>query len=132
MFSGALTIVVGTCVQATSQNLAAFMIGRFILGFGVAISASSGPAYVSEMAHPSYRGVMTGLYNTFWFVGGIPGTFVPYGTSKIEGNNSWRIPVWLQMTFAGIVLVFSLLLPEVRRVHSRYFHCEWGVTYMNT
>jgi len=39
-----------------------FMVGRFILGFGVAISASAGPAYVSEMAHPSYRGVMTGLY----------------------------------------------------------------------
>jgi hypothetical protein len=52
-------------------------------------------------------------YNTFWFIGGIPGTFIPYGTSTIAGSNSWRIPVWLQMTFSGIVLVFSLWLPEV-------------------
>jgi predicted MFS family arabinose efflux permease len=61
MFIGGLVIIVGTCVQASSKDLVAFMVGRFILGFGVAISASAGPAYVSEMAHPSYRGVMTGL-----------------------------------------------------------------------
>lgn len=73
MFIGSCCIVLGTCVQAPSTTLAGFMVGRFILGFGVAICASAGPAYVSEMAHPSYRGTMTGVYNTFWFVGGIPG-----------------------------------------------------------
>jgi MFS family permease len=61
MFIGGLIIILGTCVQATAHNLAAFMIGRFILGFGVAICASAGPAYVSEMAHPSFRGMMTGM-----------------------------------------------------------------------
>jgi hypothetical protein len=30
---------------------------------------------VSEMAHPSFRGAMTGIYTTFYFVGAIPGTF---------------------------------------------------------
>ena len=71
--------------------------GRFILGFGVAITSTAGPAYASEMAHPAYRGVLTGIFNTFWFVGGIPGTFVPYGTSNISGTMAWRIPIWLQM-----------------------------------
>ena len=112
MFIGALVIIIGTCVQASSRDLAAFMVGRFILGFGVAISVTAGPAYVSEMAHPAYRGTMTGLYNTFWYIGGIPGTFVAYGTSTISGTNSWRIPIWLQMSFSGIVLVGSLFLPE--------------------
>ena len=90
------------------------MAGRFILGFGVAICASAGPAYVSEMAHPAYRGTMTAVYNTCWFMGGIPGTFIPYGTSSINGTASWRIPVWVQMSFSGIVLIFCLFLPEVR------------------
>jgi MFS family permease len=62
MFIGAAVIIIGTCVQATSMHLDAFMIGRFILGFGVAISASAGPAYVSELAHPTYRGTLTGMY----------------------------------------------------------------------
>lgn len=32
MFLGAGVIIVGAIVQATSQNLAVFMIGRFMLG----------------------------------------------------------------------------------------------------
>ncbi|KAF2456770.1 general substrate transporter [Lineolata rhizophorae] len=115
MFVGALTIIFGTCVQATSQNLAQFMGGRFILGFGVAICAAAGPAYVSEMAHPTYRGIMTGVYNTFWYVGAIPGTFVPYVTSTLEGTQSWRIPVWLQMVFSGFVVLGAPFLPETPR-----------------
>ncbi|PQE28611.1 MFS lactose permease protein [Rutstroemia sp. NJR-2017a WRK4] len=70
---------------------------------------------VSEMAHPSFRGAMTGIYTTFYFVGAIPGTFVPYATSYINGSQAWRIPLWLQMTFSGIVLVSVLFLPESPR-----------------
>ena len=113
MFIGAAIIIIGTIVQATCHNLGGFMAGRFILGFGVAITASAGPAYVSEMAHPAYRGTMTAVYNTFWFMGGIPGTFVPYGTRVIPTTNSWRIPVWLQCVFSGVVLCWSFFLPEV-------------------
>ena len=89
--------------------------GRFVLGFGVAITSTAGPAYASEMAHPAYRGLLTGIFNTFWYIGGIPGSFVPFGTSKIEGTQSWRIPLWLQMVFAGTVLICSPFLPETPR-----------------
>jgi MFS family permease len=116
MFLGSSIIVVGSIVQATCYNLGGFMAGRFILGFGVALCAIAGPAYISEMAHPAYRGAMTAIYNSFWFLGGIPGTFVPYGTRVIENTMAWRIPVWLQMVFSGLVLILCLFLPEVRAV----------------
>lgn len=115
MVIGCIVIILGTCVQATCHNLGGFMGGRFILGFGVAITSTAGPAYASEMAHPAYRGVLTGIFNTFWFVGGIPGTFVPYGTSTIHGSVSWRIPIWLQMVFSGVVLFCAPFLPETPR-----------------
>jgi MFS family permease len=115
MFIGCSIIMIGTCVQATCTNLGGFMGGRFVLGFGVAITSTAGPAYVSEMAHPVYRGVCTGVFNTFWYVGGIPGSFVPFGTQNIAGSQSWRIPLWLQMVFAGTVLVCSPFLPETPR-----------------
>lgn len=113
MFLGSLFIIIGTIVQATCHNLGGFMGGRFLLGFGVAICATAGPAYVSEMAHPTYRGAMTGLYNVLWFGGGIPGTFIPWRTSQIQSDMSWRIPIWLQMVFSGLVMVFCFTLPEV-------------------
>jgi MFS family permease len=115
MFIGSLIIVIGTCIQASCKGLAQFMVGRFILGFGVAICASAGPAYVAEMAHPKYRGALTGFYNTFWFVGGITATFVPVATHKMAGTASWRIPIWGQMIFSGMVVLGAPFLPESPR-----------------
>ena len=60
MASGALLVIVGTIIQATSHARAQFMGGRFFLGFGVGISASAGPMYVVEINHPAYRGVVGG------------------------------------------------------------------------
>lgn len=40
MLTGALLIVLGTCISATSQSLSQFMGGRFVLGVGVSFSAS--------------------------------------------------------------------------------------------
>lgn len=71
MFLGALTVVIGTVIQGTTSytgSLGQFMAGRFFLGFGVSLAASAGPIYVVEICHPAYRGVVTALYNTFWFV----------------------------------------------------------------
>jgi MFS family permease len=69
MFISVVIIYIGTVVQATSTTLATFMIGRFFLGVGGALGPSSGLPYVSEMAHPTWRGKLTGFYNTFYFVG---------------------------------------------------------------
>ena len=70
MFLGSSIVIVATIIQASCVDLAGFMVGRFILGFGVALCASAGPAYVSEMSHPAWRGTMTAVYNTFWWMGG--------------------------------------------------------------
>lgn len=66
MFTGAVIIIIGTCVQAPSVNSGMFLAGRFILGFGVSFCSVSAPCYVSEMAHPAWRGTLTGLYNCTW------------------------------------------------------------------
>ncbi|KAI5837878.1 general substrate transporter [Morchella snyderi] len=117
MFFGALFIIIGTCIQAPSQHMPQFKGGRFVLGFGVAMSATAGPSYVAEIAHPKYRGILTGIFNSFWFIGSIPASWISYGTNLHypEHNNSWRIPLWLQMSFSGVVLVGSLLIPETPR-----------------
>lgn len=117
MFFGALFIIIGTCIQASANTMAQFKGGRFVLGFGVAMSATAGPSYVAEMAHPKYRGVLTGVYNSFWFIGSIPAAWISYGTNLHfpTSNKSWRIPLWLQMSFSGIVLASALWIPETPR-----------------
>lgn len=68
MFTGSVLVVLGTIVSAvlTGPNIGQFMGGRFLLGFGVAISSAAGPIYVTEVSHPAYRGRVTAFFNTFW------------------------------------------------------------------
>ncbi|KAI1511403.1 Sugar-tr multi-domain protein [Pyrenophora tritici-repentis] len=46
MFIGTSIIIFGACIQATCTNLGGFMGGRFVLGFGVAITSTAGPAWL--------------------------------------------------------------------------------------
>ncbi|PWW80128.1 hypothetical protein C7212DRAFT_361116 [Tuber magnatum] len=115
MFSGALTVIIGTCVQALSTTHAWFMGGRFILGLGAAILTTAGPVYVAEMAHPAWRGTLTGLYNSFYCVGGIAATWTMYRTQNWASDLSWRLPIWLQAVASGTVLLLCLWCPETPR-----------------
>ncbi|KAM0158784.1 hypothetical protein ACHAPG_003960 [Botrytis cinerea] len=54
MFLGAGVIIIGAIVQATSQNLAAFMIGRFMLGVGAAMGPSSALPYLTMFSSPRW------------------------------------------------------------------------------
>lgn len=118
MFIGSLLIVLGTIVcglTITNASIGQFMGGRFMLGFGVSIVASAGPIYVVETTHPVYRGVVTGYCNTFWFVGSILSSGAVRGAITLTTNESWQIPIWLQMVFAGLVICFCWTIPESPR-----------------
>jgi MFS family permease len=120
MFIGGLIIFVGVIIQitcASSQSLAQFMGGRFLLGFGVGIIGAAGPIYVVEICHPARRGVVTGLYNVMWPVGAFVASGAARGGLDIGGNSSWMIPVGLQAMFPGIVVLGCYFLPESPRWH---------------
>ncbi|KAF7549357.1 hypothetical protein G7Z17_g6451 [Cylindrodendrum hubeiense] len=115
MFVGSAIIIIGTCVQATSHTLSQFMGGRFLLGFGVSYCCIAAPTYVSELAHPKWRGTLTGFYNCMWPVGAIIAGWATYGSAYIDTNDGWRVPVWIQLVTSGIVCVFVFFLPESPR-----------------
>jgi hypothetical protein len=43
------------------------------------------------------------------------GTGVARGSANTAGNSSWKIPVWLQILFPALILIFSWFLPESPR-----------------
>lgn len=96
--------------------------GRFILGFGVSIVSAAGPIYVVETAHPAWRGILTAYCNTFWFTGSILASGAVRGALTLGGNISWQIPIWLQMVFPGLIVLFVWFIPESPRwlfVHNK-------------
>lgn len=92
-----------------------FLGGRFVLGFGQGFVNVSAPTYVCEMAHPHWRGPMTGMMQTFYYVGAIAASWMTYGTAFIAGEGAFRIPVWCQMISSGTIIASVLFLPESPR-----------------
>lgn len=118
MFVGAITVILGTCIQATSHNMHQFLAGRFILGFGASFCCVSAPCYVSEMAHPHWRGTLTGLYNCTWYIGSIIAGWVIVGCQDHGsdwGYASFRVPIWCQLITSTFVAGGVFWLPESPR-----------------
>lgn len=115
MFTGSAIIIIGTCIQAPAVNMGMFLTGRFLLGFGVSFCCVSAPCYVSEMAHPKWRGTLTGLYNTCWYIGSIVASWTCYGSAYLTSNWSWRIPIWAQLVSSVVVAGGVFFLPESPR-----------------
>ncbi|KAK2740805.1 MFS monosaccharide transporter [Colletotrichum kahawae] len=115
MFIGSLIVIIGTCIQAPTKTAGQFLAGRFVLGFGVSFVCVSAPTYVSEMAHPAWRGTITGVYNCTWYVGSIIASWTVYGCAYIEHDGGWRIPIWIQMVTSGIICVGVFFIPESPR-----------------
>lgn len=70
IFAGCLIVCIGTAVQTAANTQGQFIGGRFVLGFGAAIASAAGPAYIVELAHPSFRGFQAGMCESsplhFW------------------------------------------------------------------
>jgi len=118
MWIGCLCIIVGTIIQGVATEASGtkqFMGGRFLLGFGVNIASAAGPMYVVEVSHPAYRGIVTAIFNCFWFTGSIIASGVARGGLNIGGNTSWRLVIWIQLMFSSIIFIAAYFLPESPR-----------------
>ncbi|KAK7053714.1 general substrate transporter [Favolaschia claudopus] len=115
MFLGGLFILVGSVVSVTAQTREAFIGGRFVLGFGIAISTTAAPTWVTELAPPQWRGRLGALYNSCFFIGSIPATGAMVGTQKMSTTWAWRLPLLLQICPPLIVMTCVWFLPESPR-----------------
>ena len=115
MFTGAAMVIFSTCIQAPATSRSMFLAGRFFVGFGQGFLNVAGITYVSEMAHPYWRGPLSAFLETNYFVGSIIASWVTYGTAYMAGNVSFRLPVWLQMVSSGYIVIGVWFCPESAR-----------------
>jgi MFS family permease len=60
MFVGGGVIILGMIIISTSMTIPQIVVGRFVLGFGIAIMTVAAPAYAIEIAPPHWRGRFAG------------------------------------------------------------------------
>ena len=63
---GFILAIGGAALQGASQNVAMFIVSRFILGAGTSLMSQPSPILITELAYPTQRGQLTALYNTFF------------------------------------------------------------------
>ncbi|KAK3904215.1 general substrate transporter [Staphylotrichum tortipilum] len=115
MFVGAVIIIVGMIVISTSHSMAQIVVGRFVLGLGIAVMTVAAPSYAVEIAPPHWRGRATGFYNCGWFGGAIPAALIVYGCNFIKADHGWRLPLIFQAFACLIVMVGVFFIPESPR-----------------
>ncbi|KAL4931102.1 sugar transporter [Aspergillus undulatus] len=113
--TGAAVCCLGAGLQGGAINMPMFIIARIIIGAGSIIVAGVGAPYITEIAHPAQRSTATALFLTFYSVGAIVAGWCTFGTFRINGTASWRIPSTLQAAPSAIQLLFIWFVPESPR-----------------
>lgn len=113
---GATLYFIAAFIQAFAPNLACFIVGRTIQGFGVGFLSVTVPIIQTEIAAAHRRGLMVGIEYTFNIAGYMLSTWVDYGFHFLLPNStSWQGPYFVQMSLAFLLLTMSFILPETPR-----------------
>jgi SP family galactose:H+ symporter-like MFS transporter len=98
------------CAAATSPTI--LIVGRIIVGFGIGLSSSAVPVYISEVAPADARGWTVSLFQLAITLGILLAYLVDYAFARIQG---WRWMFGLAVVPAGIFALGMLFLPESPR-----------------
>ncbi|MCJ1434761.1 hypothetical protein MMC27_004131 [Xylographa pallens] len=110
---GAAIFTIGVALQAGAVHLVMFAIGRVVEGFGYGFYIGTQTVYICEIAPPKYRGPLTSGPQFMTCLGLVVGYFMSYGTVKIPGSLSWRLPfVVTAVIAAAYVLINLFVLPD--------------------
>ncbi|KAH7120284.1 MFS transporter [Dactylonectria estremocensis] len=112
---GSVILIIGVILQSASQNIGMFLASRLILGTGIPFAVSGASQLLAELTYPRERAVITGLFNTSWFVGSIMAAGVTLGTHTMPNDWGWRIPSILQAAPSIFQLIFIWFVPESPR-----------------
>ncbi|CAE6531446.1 unnamed protein product [Rhizoctonia solani] len=116
MFTSIL-FMAGVAIQVASPNIAAFAVGRAVTGYGLGAMVACIPTYQSECAPKSIRGALVMGSQLATTIGLLLAAVVNQAALKLSGEKSWRIPIAVQIAFAGILCLGMFFLPESPRYY---------------
>ncbi|KAI1465530.1 hexose transporter [Daldinia caldariorum] len=117
-----ISIIASVCVfcfgaifQVCADAIPMLLAGRFFAGVGVGSISVLVPLYQSEMAPKWIRGTLVCAYQLSITFGLLAASIVNLLTRKMAGAAAYRIPMGLQFTWACVLCLGLLILPETPR-----------------
>ncbi|KKY37450.1 putative glucose transporter rco-3 [Diaporthe ampelina] len=105
----------GVIFQVCAQAIPMLVAGRFIAGVGVGTISVLVPIYQAEMAPKWIRGTLVCFYQLSITIGLLTASIVNMLTAGIDGAAAYQIPLGLQFTWAVVLSLGLLVLPETPR-----------------
>jgi MFS family permease len=102
-------------LQSAALNMAMMMVGRFIAGLGVGMLSTIVPVYQSEISPPHNRGKLACIEFSGNIIGYTTSVWVDYFCWLIDGDLSWRLPLFLQCVMGALLALGSLVIVESPR-----------------
>ena len=110
---GALYLI-GALWSALAGDVWSFIAARVLGGLGIGVSTIAAPLYISEIAPPSRRGLLAGMFQ-FNIVFGILVAFFSNYLLAGSGENAWRWMLGVAALPSLIYALFCFGLPESPR-----------------
>jgi MFS transporter, SP family, arabinose:H+ symporter len=113
LFIGILYLV-GAIWSALAGDVYSFILARVIGGLGIGASTIAAPLYISEIAPPAKRGLLTGMFQ-FNIVFGILVAFFSNAMLAGIGENAWRWMLGVAAFPSAAYALCCLAIPESPR-----------------
>lgn len=113
-------------MTASHGKLNMIYAGRAIAGLGIGASSMTVPVYIAEIAPPSVRGRLVGIFEIASQGGGMLGFWINYAcdrTINVERQAQWVVPLAIQLVPGVLLLLGIAWCPESpRKPPSRFIH----------
>ena len=110
MFWAAMMTLISVVVQSGAQNIATFVVGRILVGYGTSASTLTGPTYLAETLPYQWRAWGIGLLNDCYYVGGLIAAGITYKTATLD---STLVSFFLRFFHPPELIVFRLGASQV-------------------
>lgn len=113
--AGCTIVVVSGALLTASVNPAMFIVFRLFNGWGAFQLLAGVPLFVTEIASPRYRGVITDIHAVGLNIGYTVSGYIGLGFYFSGGHSAWRWPMLIQIA-PPLLLLFSIYwIPESPR-----------------
>ncbi|KAI1646757.1 putative sugar transporter [Daldinia loculata] len=112
---GLLCNFLGAILQFTAWHLPQMIIGRLINGFGIGLTSTTTPVFLSECAKSHQRGKLVVIGTASNVTSFALANWIAYALYSQNGPFQWRFPLAFQVVYFFMIAPILLLVPESPR-----------------